>query len=473
MLSSQEKVWANSVPASIVANASKQERNRQEAIFEVIHTEHNYCRDLELMEEIFIIPLRTRDIVDPEKREALIEDVFLNFKGILALNKRLLEDLRARQEQQPLVESIGDILLAHITGFEQEYANYIPQIALAEYAYKKEEAQNPRFAQFLKECTRHPEARRLNLRHFIGQPYQRIPRYPLLLREVVKRTDESVPDRAAVEEVIRVCSELGKNIDGRMAEGNQRLRMLKVIDKFVWKSSAPPQDLKLNEGTRKLHFECIVRRRSHLEVQTIELRLFLFDHVILMTKEKRDRLGEKEDVVYQISKNPIPLELVRVTTDDGRAYVSPNARDSAQGKKLNNSTRSTSSGHRHSTFISPHDNSLVYRVGFQETRFTASVTLEHRGRRGRNFTLFMMPADKDQFLEQFAMAQARRQEAVATTNIFKSKIITHMNAAPPIPSDHLVHNPLDGRRVTCSAPYLNVLDGKMRVVLGTDEGVYV
>lgn len=51
-VSTQEKVWANSVPASIVAAASKQERNRQEAIFEVIQTEHNYVRDLELMEEV-------------------------------------------------------------------------------------------------------------------------------------------------------------------------------------------------------------------------------------------------------------------------------------------------------------------------------------------------------------------------------------------------------------------------------------
>jgi len=50
--SSQEKVWANSVPASVVAAASKKERNRQEAIFEVIQTEHNYVRDLELLEEV-------------------------------------------------------------------------------------------------------------------------------------------------------------------------------------------------------------------------------------------------------------------------------------------------------------------------------------------------------------------------------------------------------------------------------------
>ena len=48
----QEKVWANSVSPSVVAAASKKERNRQEAIFEVIHTEANYIRDLELLQEV-------------------------------------------------------------------------------------------------------------------------------------------------------------------------------------------------------------------------------------------------------------------------------------------------------------------------------------------------------------------------------------------------------------------------------------
>ncbi|KAF9918737.1 RHO1 GDP-GTP exchange protein 2, partial [Lobosporangium transversale] len=300
-VSGQENVWANSVPPSVVAAASKKERNRQEAIFEVVHTEHNYVRDLELMEEIFIAPLRAGDIVDPERREELIEDIFLNFQEILALNKKLLEELRQRQKEQPLVEGIGDVMLKHISGFEEAYLRYIPRIALSEYAYKREETQNPRFAQFLKDCTRHPEARRLGLRHFVGQPYQRIPRYPLLLSEVVKRTDEDVPDRDVIQEVIKVCKELGKRVDACIPEGNRQLRLLTIQDKIIWKTGEVRQDLKLSDKSRKLHFECLVKRRSNLDVQMIELRLFLFDQVLLMTKEKRDK--DKEGVLYQVSKN--------------------------------------------------------------------------------------------------------------------------------------------------------------------------
>ncbi|KAI1316398.1 RHO1 GDP-GTP exchange protein 2 [Mortierella claussenii] len=475
IVSTQEKVWANSVPASIVAAASKRERNRQEAIFEVVNTEYNYVRDLELMEEIFITPLRVGDIVHPAKLEALIEDIFLNFREILELNKRLLADLRERQEQQPLVEAIGDVLLQHIAGFEQAYTRYIPRIALSEFTYKREEAHNPKFAQFLKDCTRHPEARRLGLRHFVGQPYQRIPRYPLLLSEVVKRTDEDVPDRETVQEVIRVCKELGKRVDSCIPEGNRQLRLLTLQDKIIWKSGEVHQDLKLGDKSRKLHFECLVKRRSNLDVQMIELRLFLFDQVLLMTKEKRDKMVErdKESMLYQVSKNPIPLELVHVWPEDGKPMSIHNGREAVPGKKLTNSTKSSGSGHRHSAFISPHEIPLGGRVGFQETKYTAPVTIEHRGRRGGIYVLYMTVADREQFLEQMEIAQARRQEAVSGSKLFKTTVITHYNATPPIPSSNLVHNPMDGRRATCSAPYYNVMDGKRRVVIGTEEGVYV
>ncbi|KAF9149587.1 RHO1 GDP-GTP exchange protein 2 [Linnemannia schmuckeri] len=466
----QEKVWANSVSPSVVAAASKKERNRQEAIFEVIHTEANYIRDLELLQEIFINPLMAGNIVSPDKLEALIEDVFLNFKEILELNKLLLADLRARQEQQPLVESIGDVFLPHIAGFEQAYSRYIPRIALSEFAYKKEAAQNPNFKAFLDNCTRHPEARRLGLRHFIGQPYQRIPRYPLLLSEVVKRTEEDVPDRATVQEVIKVCTELGKRIDSCMPEGNRQLRLLNIQDKIIWKSGEAHQDLKLSEKGRKFHFEALVKRRSNLDFQMIELRLFLFDHMLMMTKEKRDKQGEKEDMLYQVSKKPIPLELVQVWADDGKPVPVANGRgDAAPGRKLNNSTKSTGSGHRHSAFIAPHE----IRVGFQETKYVAPVTIEHRGRRGGIYTIYMTANEREKLLEQMQIAQARRQEAVSGSHLFKMQVITHYNAAPPLPSSNLVHNPMDGRRSACSTPYLNVLDGKRRVVIGTEEGVYV
>ncbi|KAG0367023.1 hypothetical protein BGZ54_004537 [Gamsiella multidivaricata] len=451
---SQEKVWANSVPASVVASASKKERNRQEAIFEVVNTEGNYVRDLELMEEIFINPLRAGDIVDSEKVDEFIEDVFLNYKEIMGLNKNLLEALKVRQEEQPLVERIGDVLLAHVVGFEEAYARYIPRIALSEYAYKKEETKNPKFAQFLKDCTRHPEARRLGLRHFVGQPYQRIPRYPLLLSEVVKRTDEGVEDRETVQEVIKVCTELGKRIDACMPEGARQLRLLTIQDKIFWKSKEEHQDLKLGERSRKLHYECMGRRKATFDVQATELRVFLFDHMLLMTKEKRDKQGEKDSVLYQVSRNAIPLELADVWPDDG--------------KPSSLSARELPNGRPKSAFAT------VSSTVEADSKQIAPVTIQHRGRRGGEYLLYMTLRDRDEFVQQVAMAKKTRQDVVSGHQLFEFNTITEMSAQAPIsPVALAASHPMDGKRVTCSAPYLNVLDGKRRIVIGTEYGVYV
>ncbi|KAI8603740.1 Dbl homology domain-containing protein, partial [Dissophora ornata] len=459
--------WANSVSASVVASASKEERNRQEAIFEVVNTEHNYVRDLELMEEIFITPLRSGDIVEPDRVEALIEDIFLNYKEILGLNKRLLEDMRIRQEQQPLVERIGDTLLSHIAGFEDAYTRYIPRIVLSEFASKREEAQNPKFAQFLNDCTRHPEARRLGLRHFVGQPYQRIPRYPLLLSEVVKRTNVGIEDRETVQEVIKVCTELGKRIDACMVEGARRLRLLTVQDKIIWKSKEDHQDLKLNEKTRELHYECAAKRKATFDVQSTDLRLFLFDHMLLITKEKRDKQGDKDSCVYQVYKNPIPLELAEIWPDDGKP-ASLNARESGNGHpKSGLSAASVVADLEGNVGIGP-------RTSTTDSKLLAPITIQHRGRRGGEFVAYMTFVERDELVLKIAAAKEARQEAVSLSHVFQFDTITEMSTQPSATPTALTSaHPMDGKRVTCSAPYLNVLDGKRRVVVGTESGVYV
>ncbi|KAF9204689.1 RHO1 GDP-GTP exchange protein 2 [Haplosporangium sp. Z 27] len=457
-LGSQEKVWANSVPPSVVAAASKKERSRQEAIFEVVNTERNYVRDLELIEEIFINPLRSGDIIESERLEEFIEDVFLNYKDILEKNKRLLEQLRIRQEEQPMVETIGDVLLAHVVEFEDAYLKYIPRISISEFISKKEEARNPKYAQFLSECSRHPESRRLGLRHFVVQPYQRLPRYPLLLNEVVKNTSEDVGDRQTVQEVIKVCSELGKKIEEAMLEGAQQVRLLSIQDKIIWKSKETQQDLKLGERSRRLLFECVARRKATFDMQSTEFRLFVFDHMLLITKEKRDKQGDKEGYVYSVYKNPIPLELANVYPDDGKS-ASLSARDYLGGRP-----RSKSSAPSVSESIN------FDSTGSSSSReFTATVTIYHRGRRGGEFMFNMTLNDRDALIHQIDIAKTARQEAVSS-NLFQFTTIAEMGPQQPSPS---AVNSLDGKNVSCSALYINVLDGKKRIVLGTDSGVFV
>ncbi|KAF9096466.1 hypothetical protein BGX23_011194 [Mortierella sp. AD031] len=470
-LGSQEKVWANSVPASVLASASKKERTRQEIIFEVIKTEYNFVRDLELLEEIFITPLRASDIIAPERQEPLIEDIFLNYNEILDLNRALLEALRVRQEEQPLVESIGDVLLPHFVGFEEAYARYIPRIAISEYVYTKESKQNPRFRQFLDDCTRHPEARRLGLRHFLSQPYQRLPRYPLLLSQVVSKTEDGVLDKEISQQALDVSTEINKRVNACMSDGALHVRLLTIQDKITWKSKEHNQDLKLSERSRRLHFDCLARRKNGFEVQQQEYRIFVFDHMLLVTKEKRDKQGEKDDLIYQVALNPIPFELLNVWADDGKPTSL--ATKEPPSKRRSAAIGYSSHGDALAAIMTPADltNAISRPAAAQESKSpnAVPVTIEHRGRRGGVYVLTMTQKDRDEFIEHVKTAKDLRKRVVSD-NLFQTNLITAMSAQP---ATSTLSSCLDGKRVTCTAPYLNVLDLKKRLVVGTEDGVFV
>ncbi|KAG0272112.1 hypothetical protein BGZ95_012155 [Linnemannia exigua] len=471
-LGSQEKVWANSVPASVFAAASKKERTRQEVIFEVIKTEHNFVRDLELLEEIFITPLRASDIVAPERLENLIEDIFLNYNEILDLNRALLEALKARQEEQPLVEAIGDVLLPHLVGFEEAYTRYIPRIAISEFVYTKESKQNPRFKQFLDDCSRHPEARRLNLRHFLSQPYQRLPRYPLLLSQVLSKTEDGVLDKEISQEALDVSTEISKRVNACMSDGALQVRLLTIQDKITWKSKEHNQDLKLADRSRRLLFECLARRKNGFEVQPQEYRIFVFDHMLLVTKEKRDKQGEKDDLIYQVSMNPVPLELLSVWADDGK-QAPMSTKEAALSKRRTTAVGYISHGEALAAIMAPVEvSNAVFRNAQQDTKNpnAAPVTIEHRGRRGGLYVLTMVQKDRDEFVEQVKAAKDLRRRLVSDNQLFQTTFITEMSAQT---SSSSLSSCLDGKRVTCSAPYLNVLDLKKRLVVGAEDGIYV
>jgi hypothetical protein len=60
---------------------------------------------------------------------------------------------------------------------------------------QKHEAENPAFNKFVDMTMQHPKMRGLKLFAFLIKPCQRLLKYPLLLRELVKCTSEDHPDR--------------------------------------------------------------------------------------------------------------------------------------------------------------------------------------------------------------------------------------------------------------------------------------
>lgn len=98
----------------------KKEVQRQSVLFEIIKSERDYVRDLELVQEVFVDPLVNTSPMAQDRVKGFVSEVFYNLDQILIHHRRMLDALFARQrEQHPLMQSVADIVL------DSEYMPYL------------------------------------------------------------------------------------------------------------------------------------------------------------------------------------------------------------------------------------------------------------------------------------------------------------------------------------------------------------
>ena len=59
---------------------------------------------------------------------------------------------------------------------------------------------------YLEVCKTHPDAKGLDIRSFLIQPVQRVPRYRMLLEDLLKVTEEGHPDEAPLKDALEKVS---------------------------------------------------------------------------------------------------------------------------------------------------------------------------------------------------------------------------------------------------------------------------
>lgn len=238
----------------------------------------------------------------------------MNYFEIRQANTKLYRDLSDRQNQcqaqneAGFVDQIGDILFQHVEAMCKPYTNYGPNVVLAEYAVKQESSNNLLFSNFIREKEKQAELRKLPFRHFLILPVTRLQRYPLLINSVLKKTPVGHPDHQALTKTLDVICQTASQVDALTAATKARVRVLQIAHS-IRHNSMNLAELDLTHPSRRLFMEGHLTRRSHTGVDTIDLQVFLFDHLVIMTKVKKSISGEEE---YWISKQPIPLNLLKV-----------------------------------------------------------------------------------------------------------------------------------------------------------------
>ncbi|PIA18454.1 Dbl homology domain-containing protein, partial [Coemansia reversa NRRL 1564] len=144
--------------------------------------------------------------------------IFGNIERVSEVNERFLGDLEAWNlgEMDPK-ETIGSLCRDHFVDFHV-YKRYINGYQHALTSSRELESKNPLYAAFLQKAREREECRKLGISDLLIMPVQRIPRYTLLLTDLLKTIPEDDPDAARIQLALERVNEIGQLADNQVAE---------------------------------------------------------------------------------------------------------------------------------------------------------------------------------------------------------------------------------------------------------------
>jgi len=162
---------------------AEMESLRTKAIEEIINSEKSYLKQLEIVEEFFMKPLQEGEILASQ----IYANIFGDILGIRQVNKELLLAMETSTDK------IGKVFL-DLAPYLKFYSTYANDFKTATRLVEEQLVKNKPFRVFMERQESRPEVcKKLNA--LLITPVQRIPRYKLLLDDIIKNTPRYHPDK--------------------------------------------------------------------------------------------------------------------------------------------------------------------------------------------------------------------------------------------------------------------------------------
>eukprot|EP01105_Mastigella_eilhardi_P018961 TRINITY_DN4436_c0_g1_i2.p1 TRINITY_DN4436_c0_g1~~TRINITY_DN4436_c0_g1_i2.p1 ORF type:complete len:1333 (+),score=393.10 TRINITY_DN4436_c0_g1_i2:58-4056(+) len=217
---------AKTSAAKEAEEAARIHRKRTYIAQEILSTEKSYVDGLNILIRNYVKPLSTacgtsNQIVSRED----VKSLFSNIEIITNFNTVLLEGLTARLSTWSENTLLGDIFV-HLAAFLRCYVEYVNNYdsALALLAALRRD--NKKFAAFVKQME--TLNRDLPLYSIMIFPIQRVPRYVLLLTDLLKNTPTSHPDCDTLKKALQSVRTVGDDINESKRHSEKLLKLHEV-----------------------------------------------------------------------------------------------------------------------------------------------------------------------------------------------------------------------------------------------------
>ncbi|XP_036813749.1 rho guanine nucleotide exchange factor 11 isoform X7 [Oncorhynchus mykiss] len=276
--------WQETVAPQVLATLCPREVDRQAVIYELLTTEASHLRTLRVLDQVFFQKMRC--VLSSEE----LACIFPNLPQVYELHASLCEAMKKRRES-PIVQGIGDIMLARFEGvageeFQEQASHLCSQQSQALELIKNKQRKDPRFAHIIQECEASPHCRRLQLKDLLVSETQRLTKYPLLLDNILKHTEAGSTDLPPLQQAQACCRGILQAVNEVVRETEHRQR----LNQYQRRLDPTPQFKSLDLTSKRMIHEgpltWKVSKDKTLEIQA----LLLSDLLVLLQRGPDDRL---------------------------------------------------------------------------------------------------------------------------------------------------------------------------------------
>ncbi|PQE23450.1 hypothetical protein CJF30_00010541 [Rutstroemia sp. NJR-2017a BBW] len=302
--------------------ASKKEIERQNNLHEIVMSEDIY------MDQINVLRILYRDnlaawqppIIAKTKINKFILSVFGKVEAIKEVNENhLLAQLKYRQKEQgPWVIGFSDIFREWIRKARAIYVEYAAGFPYATYLVRREADRNLLFRQFLDQARDNKLSGRLDWNTYLKAPITRLQRYGLLLGTVLKNMTQDTEEKATLAIAIEEIKAVTLECDAKVEEQGRKVDMIELQSKLYLRPGMERVELNLDHLGRELIHRGDLQRAGNNRFTWLETHAILFDHYFVLAKTvvHRDASGARKKEVYDVSKIPIPMQLLVLESAD-------------------------------------------------------------------------------------------------------------------------------------------------------------
>ncbi|CAG5870380.1 unnamed protein product [Menidia menidia] len=279
-------------------SADIQSEDDQAAEWEkLFYTERAHLRMLRVMDSVFCQRLNRDGIIPPEE----IKHIFSNLEEIIQLHVSVTEQMTAirKRSETSVIGQIGEDLLVWFSEEEEEkikraVGTFCSNQPSALELIKTRKRKDQRFSLFMQEAESNRLCRRLQLKDIIPVEMQRVTKYPLLLDNIAKYTEDG-EEREKVRKAGECCKKILNHVNQAVKEAENKQRLEEYqrrLDLSSLKPSENPVILELRNldmTKRKMVHEGPLSWKVNKD-KTIELYTILLEDIIVLLQKQDERL---------------------------------------------------------------------------------------------------------------------------------------------------------------------------------------